>query len=67
MNAPVLLMYGERDVLRLGEQRALAGIKGATLKVIEDAPPEGQATGAAHEYKPDQFITSALNFLLDTR
>ena len=65
MKAPTLLIYGEREVLRRGEQRAHEGIQDATLKIIQDSPKEGVATGGLHRFKPKEFSKLALDFLLE--
>lgn len=64
VGVPTLLVYGERDGLRRGEQRAHEGIKGSILRVIPDCPPEGVATGGVHRFKPDEFTRLVLDFLL---
>ena len=64
VKAPTLLLYGEREILRRGEQRALDGIKGSILKVVADSPKEGVATGGVHNHKPEEFTRLALEFLL---
>ena len=65
VKAPTLLIYGEREVLRRGEQRAHEGIKGSTLKIIQDSPKKGVPTGGSHRFKPEEFSKLALDFLLE--
>jgi len=65
VKAPTLLIYGEREILRRGEQRAHQDIKGSTLKIIQDSPKEGVATGGSHRFKPEEFSKLALDFLLE--
>lgn len=64
VRAPTLLIYGEREILRRGEQRANDAIEGSLLEIVPDSPKEGVATGGAHVYKPDDFARLALAFLL---
>ncbi len=53
---PTLLLYGERDALRRGEQRAKEGIKDVVLTVVPDC-------GAPHWDKPEEFVKLTLAFL----
>jgi pimeloyl-ACP methyl ester carboxylesterase len=64
VQAPTLLIYGERDILRRGEQRANNAIRGSILKIVPDTPREGVPTGGVHKDKPAAFINIALEFLL---
>jgi len=57
---PTLLIYGEHDALRRGEQRAHEGIKGSVLKVI---PGSEGAHATAHSGNPDGFAQEVLAFL----
>ena len=65
VKAPTLLIYGEREVLRRGDQRAHEGIKGSILKIIPDSPEEGVPTGGSNRFKPEEFSKLALDFLLE--
>ncbi|MBI2166319.1 MAG: alpha/beta hydrolase [Chloroflexi bacterium] len=56
IKAPVLMINGEKDMLRRGEKRALEGIKGSVLKVVEGVRP--------HWNRPDEFAKLTLDFLL---
>ncbi|MBI2165162.1 MAG: alpha/beta hydrolase [Chloroflexi bacterium] len=56
VKAPTLLIYGERDALRRGEQRAKEGIKSSTLVVVP-------GVGAPHNDSPDEFVRLAHDFL----
>ncbi len=60
VQTPTLLIYGEGDVLRRGEQRAKEAIKGCTHVVVE-----GSTGAGAHGDKPEEFTKLALDFLLD--
>lgn len=60
VQAPTLLVNGEQDPLRRGEQRALGTIKGAILKIVPGCR-------WPHWHKPDEFAALALEFLLNGR
>ncbi|MBI2165492.1 MAG: alpha/beta hydrolase [Chloroflexi bacterium] len=60
IRAPVLMVHGETDLLRRGEQRALEGIKGAVLKVVAGC-------SAPFWEKPEEATKLALEFLLARR
>ena len=64
VKTPTLLIYGEREILRRGEQRALNDIKGSILKIIADSPKLGVPTSGSHGYQPEAFSRAALGFLL---
>ena len=64
VEVPTLLIYGEREVLRRGEKRAHEAIRGSILKIIQDSPRKGVATGGSHQFKPEEFSKLALDFLL---
>lgn len=57
VKVPTLLIYGEGDILRRGEQRANEAIKGSILKVVPGAQ------GAAHHDKPGEFAKLVIDFL----
>ena len=57
VKTPALLLYGETDILRRGEQRAREGIKGSVVKIIPDS------AGVVHQQKPDEFVKLAMEFL----
>lgn len=57
VKVPTLLVYGEHDALRRGEQRAHAAIKGSVLHVVPGA-------NAVHNDSPEEFAKLALDFLL---
>lgn len=57
VKTPTLLIYGEGDVLRRGEERAHRDIEGSVLKVVPGA------SGAAHREKPQEFARLATAFL----
>ena len=59
IKAPVLMINGELDLLRRGERRAVNGIKGAILKVIDGCI-------APYWEKPEEFAGIALEFLRAT-
>ena len=65
VKAPTLLMYGEGEALRRGEQRALEGIKGSVLKIVPGSPRKGVATSGVHVDMPEEFARLALEFLLE--
>jgi pimeloyl-ACP methyl ester carboxylesterase len=58
VNVPTLLVYGEGDTMRRGEQRAQDGIKGSTYKLIVGSPGGGYK-------KPEEFAQLTTDFLLD--
>ena len=60
ISQPTLLIYGEHDALRRGEQRANEGIKGSVLKVL--AGSEGPHA-TAHSGNPDGFAEEVKAFL----
>ena len=57
ISAPTLLIYGDGDALRPGEQRANRDIKGSVVKIVPGVD------GMAHEDKPDEVAQLALDFL----
>ncbi len=59
VQAPTLLLNGEGDAVRRGEQRAREGIKGSILKVIPGS------NGPAHWDRSEEFTRLALDFFLD--
>ena len=59
--APTLLLNGEGDVIRRGEERAREGIRGSILKVIPGS------NGPAHWDRPEEFTKLALRFLLNSQ
>ena len=65
VKAPTLLLYGERDSLRRGEQRAHESIGGSILKIIPDSPKEGMPTGGSYRFQPEEFTRLTLDFLLE--
>lgn len=56
IKAPTLLLYGERDALRRGEQRAKEAIKNSVHVVVP-------GSGAPHDDKPEEFIKQTVSFL----
>ncbi|MBI2165488.1 MAG: alpha/beta hydrolase [Chloroflexi bacterium] len=56
IKAPTLLVNGEQDVLRRGEQKAKDAIRSSQLKVVPGCR-------APHWDKPDEFAKLALDFL----
>ena len=65
VKAPTLLLYGEGDPLRRGEQRANEGIKGSTLKVVPgpQVPPHEHRLVEVHIREPEEFARMAIEFL----
>jgi pimeloyl-ACP methyl ester carboxylesterase len=60
ISQPTLLIYGEHDALRRGEQRANEGINGSILKVI---PGSKGAHATAHSGNPEGFAKEIKAFL----
>ena len=58
VQSPTLLVYGEGDMSRYGGERATEGIKSSVLKVFPGAPR------SAHQRRPEEFASLALDFLL---
>ena len=56
VNRPTLLVYGDGDMLRRGEEQAKAGIKGSIHTVVDDSP------GPVHMYQPDEFAKLSIEF-----
>ena len=59
VKVPTLLIYGDEDVLRRGEAKALDDIKGSIVKVVPDCPP----VPPAHQSHPDEVANLAIEFL----
>ena len=59
VTTPTLIMFGDGERIRFGEQRGHKDIKGSILHVVEGCP------GAVHEYKPQELLRLALPFLLN--
>lgn len=57
VKSPTLLIYGDGDMVRRGEEKARNGIKGSILKVVDGSP------GWAHVHQPDQFARLSIEFL----
>jgi pimeloyl-ACP methyl ester carboxylesterase len=59
VKAPTLLIYGDEDLLRRAEQKALEDIKGSTVQIVPDCPP----LPPAHQYHPEKVAKIATDFL----
>jgi pimeloyl-ACP methyl ester carboxylesterase len=57
VKSPTLLLYGETDVLRRGEKRALEAIQGSVARIVSGSE------GVVHQQKPDEFVSIAIDFL----
>ncbi|MCZ6788859.1 MAG: alpha/beta hydrolase [Chloroflexi bacterium] len=58
VNTPTLVLYGDGDAIRRGEERARAAMKGTMFKVVPDCP------GHVYEKQPQEFAKLATQFLL---
>ncbi len=61
LKVPTLIMFGDGERIRFGEQLANKDIKGSILHVVEGCP------GAVHEFKPEELLRLALPFLLNSQ
>ena len=58
VNTPTLVLYGDGDAIRRGEERARAAMKQTIFKIVPDCP------GHVYEEQPQEFAKLATEFLL---
>lgn len=57
IKAPTLVMYGDGERIRFGEQRAREDLKGAVVHIVPNSP------GQVNRERPQEFLRLALPFL----